>query len=30
MQSNQHGFETKAHDCTNGTCDAISQCIAEA
>lgn len=27
MQANLFGFETKAHPCTNGTCDAISQCI---
>ena len=30
MQANNYGFETKAHPCTNGTCDAISQCIAGA
>jgi hypothetical protein len=27
MQANKYGFETKAHPCENGTCDAISQCI---
>lgn len=27
MQANLFGFETKAHPCSNGTCDAISQCI---
>lgn len=26
MQGNRFGFETKAHPCSNGTCDAISQC----
>jgi len=26
MQANKYGFETKAHPCSNGTCDAISQC----
>ena len=24
MQANKYGFETKAHPCSNGTCDAIS------
>jgi len=27
MQANAYGFESKAHPCSNGTCDAISQCI---
>ena len=27
MQANLYGFESKANPCTNGTCDAISQCI---
>jgi len=27
MQANLYGFETKANPCTNGTCDAVSQCI---
>jgi len=27
MQANKYGFESKAHPCSNGTCDAISQCI---
>ena len=27
MQANLFGFETKAHPCANGTCDAMSQCI---
>lgn len=26
MQANQYGFNMSAHPCTNGTCDAISQC----
>lgn len=26
MQANKYGFESKAHPCSNGTCDAISQC----
>ena len=28
MQANLFGFETKANPCRNGTCDAISECIA--
>ena len=28
MQANLYGFETKANPCGNGTCDAISKCIA--
>lgn len=28
MQANLHGFESKANPCSNGTCDAVSQCIA--
>lgn len=27
MQANLFGFESKAHPCGNGTCDAISKCI---
>jgi len=27
MQANLYGFETKPHPCSNGTCDAVSQCI---
>ena len=27
MQANRFGFESKAHPCANGTCDAMSQCI---
>ena len=27
MQANLYGFESKAHPCANGTCDAMSQCI---
>jgi len=27
MQANLFGFETKPHPCSNGTCDAQSQCI---
>jgi len=27
MQANLFGFESKAHPCSNGTCDAMSQCI---
>jgi hypothetical protein len=30
MQANLYGFETKANPCGNGTCDAISRCIAGA
>jgi len=26
MQANRYGFETQAHPCSNGTCDALSQC----
>ena len=28
MQANMYGFESKAHPCTNGQCDAVSQCVA--
>lgn len=28
MQANLFGFESKAHPCANGTCDAVSECIA--
>ena len=27
MNANKYGFETQAHPCSNGTCDAVSQCI---
>jgi len=26
MQANPYGFNTAAHPCSNGTCDAVSQC----
>lgn len=26
MQANRFGFESKAHPCSNGTCDALSKC----
>ena len=28
MQANKWGFSTQANPCSNGTCDAVSQCIA--
>jgi len=28
MQANRFGFSTQANPCSNGTCDAVSQCIA--
>jgi hypothetical protein len=28
MQANKFGFESKAHPCTNGTCDSVSRCSA--
>jgi hypothetical protein len=27
MNANMYGFETAANPCSNGTCDAVSQCI---